>query len=62
MVNQGNGGEPYEPPSPSSSEYYSFSSHSHHLNSPHQDASKMPFFKLDVKFDFLVFNGEANAK
>jgi len=55
----GNGGEE-PPPSPSTSESSSSSHHHHHRNS--RDASKKPFFKLDVKFDLPMFNGESNAK
>jgi len=55
----GNGGEE-PPPSPSMSESSSSSHHHHHRNS--RDASKKPFFKLDVKFDLPMFNGERNAK
>ena len=55
----GNDGEE-PPPSPSRSEG-SPSSHDHnHRNS--KDASKKPFFKLDVKFDLPMFNGECSAK
>jgi len=28
----------------------------------HRNASKKPFFKLDVKFDFPTCNGECNAE
>ena len=55
----GNGGEE-PPPSPSTSE--SSSSSHHHNNRNSRDASKKPFFKLDVKFDLPVFNGESNAE
>jgi hypothetical protein len=58
---QGIGGDPLEPPSPSSSSISSSSSsHSHHSNF-HQNASKNPLLKLDVKFNFPMFNGEENA-
>jgi hypothetical protein len=63
-VNQGNGEDPPKPPSPSSSSRSSSSSsHSHHSHhsSFHHKASKKPLLKLDVKFDFPMFNGEANA-
>jgi len=53
-----NGGEE-PPPSPSTSESSSSSHHHNHRNA--RDASKKPFFKLDVKFDLPVFNGESNA-
>ena len=55
----GNGGEE-PPPSPSMSEISSSSHHHHHRNL--RDASEKPFFKLDVKFDLPMFNGESNAK
>ena len=55
----GNGGEE-PPPSPSTSERSSSSHHHHHRNS--RDASKKPFFKLDVKFDLPMFNSEGNAE
>ena len=55
----GNGGEE-PPPSPSTSESSSSSSHHHHRNS--RNASKKPFFKLDVKFDLPMFNSESKAK
>jgi len=55
----GNSGEE-PPPSPSTSESSSSSHHHHHRNSG--DASKKPFFKLDVKFDLPMFNGESNAE
>lgn len=55
----GNGGE--EPrPSPSTSESSSSSHHHNHRNP--RDASKKPFFKLDVKFDLPIFNGESNVE
>lgn len=55
----GNGGEE-PPPSPSTSEISSSSHHHHHRNS--RDASKKPFFKLDVKFDIPMYNDEINAE
>ena len=55
----GNGGEE-PPPSPSGSEGSSSSYHHNCRNS--KDASKKPFFKLDVKFDLLMFNGESNKE
>ena len=54
----GNGGEE-PPPSPSTSKRYSSSHHHHDRNS--RDASKKPFFKLDVKFDLPMYNSESNA-
>jgi hypothetical protein len=66
-VNHGIGGDPLKLPSPSSSSSSSSSSsHSHHSlhshhSSFHPSTSKKPFLKLDVKFDFPMFNGEANA-
>jgi len=54
------GGDPPEPPSPSSISISSSSSRSHHYNF-HHNASKNPVSKLDVKFNFPMFNGEANA-
>jgi hypothetical protein len=64
-VNHGSGGYPLEPPSTSSSSIYSSSSsHSHHSqhshhSSFHPSTSKNPLLKLDVKFNFPMFNGEA---
>lgn len=55
----GNGGEE-PPPSPSGSEGSPSSRH-HNQRNP-KDASKKPFFELDVKFDLPVFNGESNAE
>ena len=55
----GNGGEE-PPPSPSASEGSPSSHHHNRRNS--KDASKKPFFKLDVKFDLPMFNGESNAE
>lgn len=57
--NHGVGGE-YHPTSPSTSEISSYSSHRSNINQ--RNASKKPFFKLDVKFDLLVFSGESNAE
>lgn len=53
------GGDP--PPPPSTSGSSSSSSH-HHNNRNSKDASKKPFFKLDVKFDLHMYNGESNAE
>ena len=53
-------GEEEPPPSPSTSESSSSSHHHNHRNS--RDASKKPFFKLDVKFSLPMFNGESNAE
>lgn len=56
---EGGGEQPPEPPSPSSSESSSsFSSH----HSKSRKTHKNPLFKLDVKFDMLVFGGESNAE
>ena len=55
----GNGGED-PPPSPSTTKSSSSSHHLHHRNSI--GASKKPFFKLDVKFDLPMYNGESNAE
>ena len=55
----GNGGEE-PPPSPTASEGSPSSHHHNRRNS--KDASKKPFFKLDVKFDLPMFNGESNAE
>jgi hypothetical protein len=56
LVNQENGEDPLEPPYPSSiSISSSSSSHSHH-SSFHPHASKKPLLKLDVKFNFPMFN------
>ena len=52
------GGDP--PPSPSTSECSYSSSHHHHRNSG--NASNKPFFKLDVKFDLPMYDGESNEK
>jgi hypothetical protein len=66
-VNHVIGGDPPKTPSPSSSSISSSSSsHSHHsLHSRysrfHPSTSKNPLLKLDVKFNFPMFNGEANA-
>jgi hypothetical protein len=59
-VNHGIGGDPPEPPSPSSSSRSSSSSsHSNH-SSFHPSNSKRALFKLDVKFNMPMFNGQAN--
>eukprot|EP00253_Pinus_taeda_P030758 PITA_30758 len=55
----GNGGEE-PPPSPSKSEGSPSSHHHNRRNS--KDASKKPLFKLDVKFDLPMFNGESNVE
>ena len=52
------GGDP--PPSPPARESSSSSSHHHHRNSG--NASNKPFFKLDVKFDLPMYNGESNVE
>ena len=57
-ANGDDGGDP--PPSPFASESSSSSSHHHHKNS--RNASKKPFFKLDVKSDLPMYNGESNAE
>lgn len=51
---EGGGEDP--PPSPSSR----YSSHHSHCDSKH--SSKKPFFKLDVKFDLLMYNGECSVE
>lgn len=51
---EGGGEEP--PPSPSSSDG------SHHSNHDSKHTSKKPFFKLDIKFDLPMYNGECSAK
>eukprot|EP00253_Pinus_taeda_P027882 PITA_27882 len=56
---QGNDGED-PPPSPSGSEGSSSSHHHNQRNT--RDASKKPFFKLDVQFYLPVFNGESNVE
>ena len=61
-VNQGSGGDPPEPPSPYSSEYSCSSSHSHHSNNHQNNVARKSLSKLDVKFNFLLFNGESNAE
>lgn len=48
------------PPSPSVGESSSSSHHHNHKNP--RDASKKPFFKLDVKFYLPMFNGESNTE
>ena len=57
---EGGRGEPPKPPSPSSSDSSSSSSF-HHSNKHHQNASKKPFLKLDVKFNSRTYNGECSA-
>ena len=57
---EGGGEEPPEPPSPSFIECSIFYSSFHHSKSI--KVHKSPFFKLDVKFDLLVFSGEYNAE
>ena len=52
------GGDP--PPYPSKSESSSSSSHHHHRNS--WNVANKTFFKLDVKFDIPMYNGESNAE
>lgn len=49
------GGEEEPPPSPSSSDI------SHHSHRGSKHSSKKPFFKLDVKFDLPMYNGEFSA-
>lgn len=62
LVNhEGGRGDPLEPPSPSSSDISS-SFASHHSNKNHRNASKKPFFKIDVKFYFPTYNGECNVE
>ena len=58
--NGGNGGSGKSPSSPSSSS----SSTSSSVHQPHKsnNTSKIIFFKLDVKFELPMFNGEINAK
>jgi len=55
----GDGGED-PPPSPPMNE----GSSSPHHNNPRnpRDTSKKPFFKLDVKLDLPMFNGDCNAE
>ena len=53
-TNQEGGGEE-PPPSPSSSDS------SHHSNRDSKHTSKKLFFKLDVKFDLPMYNGECSA-
>ena len=50
------GGGECPPPSPSSTDS------SHHSNRDSKHTSKKPFFKLDVKFDLLIYVGECNAE
>ena len=59
---KGHGGNG-DPPSPSSSSS-STSSSSTSVNQSHKSktTSKTPFLKLDVKFEFPMFNGEVNAE
>jgi hypothetical protein len=54
-------GDPPEPPSPSSSSSSYSSSHSHHSNCHQKNDFKNTLLKLDVKFNFHMFNGETNA-
>jgi hypothetical protein len=66
-VNHVIGGDPPNTPSPSSSSSSSSSSsHSHHSSHSHYSnfhpsTSKKSLLKLDVKFNFPMFNGEANV-
>ena len=48
------------PPSPPMSESSSSSHHHNHRNS--KDSYKKPFFKLDVKFNLPMYNGESNVE
>ena len=52
-----NGGTP--PPSPPSSISSTISQH--FPNSP-KEHGKTPFLKLDIKFEFPMYNGEVNAE
>ena len=58
--NGGNEGSGKSPSSPSSSS----SSTSSSVHQPHKskNTGKSPFLKLDVKFEFPMFNGEVNAE
>ena len=62
-VNQGGGGKelpepPSSPSASSTSSSASSSSHSQHSKVPHKEPQKKPLLKLDVKFDFPMFNGK----
>jgi hypothetical protein len=65
---EGEGEEPPEPPSPPSSSSSSSdeSEHSSHKRKKHSKKSShshdFPLLKLDVKFDFPIYDGELNAK
>ena len=62
-ANGGNGGNGEPPSSPSSSSSSSSStSSSVHQQHKSKNTGKNPFLKLDVKFEFPMFNGEVNAE
>lgn len=59
-VNHEGGGEyRLEPPSPYFGEIFSSFSSRHSIG---RKTHKIPFFKLDVKFDLSMFSGESNAE
>ena len=62
-VNQGAGGDPFEPSSSPSSSSSSSSEHSHHYqHSSHKASFKKPLLKLDVNFSLPMFNGDVNPE
>ena len=60
--NGGNGDSGKSPSSPSYSSSSSSTSSSVHQPYKLKNTGKIPFLKLDVKFEFPMFNGEVNAK
>ena len=62
-INQGVGGDTFDPPSSPSRSSSSSSKKSHHSHhSIHKASFKKPLLKLDVKFSLPMFNGDVNPE
>ena len=62
-LDQGDGGDPFEPPYSPSISISSSSKHSHDSHhSSHKASFKKPLLRLDVKFVLPMFNGDANIE